>query len=184
MIRTAFRRTFAIVFVAALFMAPIGAGEPIRGVLLEGEDDVLIKSHAQQEGWVALVGERFDFSTFWSNPFIAVFNEQTGEEIWRDEEGPSVFRTVAIAQGRVCAAGVPGAGAITSAITIRCYRVKDGTLLWSAAFDHPKGNVLIRLDHSSLSLSGKALVLRVDANLFLGDASFAILLDPSDGSAK
>lgn len=189
MLRTVVRLGLISVCAAALLVVPAGA-EDLRGVLLEEETDLTTHSHAQDGSLVAVVGWKPALSPAVSYPLIAVFNEQTGEEIWRDESGDDLqLHAVVIAQGRVCVAGVFSPYQPTPGnLYIRCYKAKDGTVQWTADFDplsDPLGNLVnYHVDHSSLTLSGKALVVRVFASRFFYGRGLTLLLDPDDGSAK
>jgi hypothetical protein len=189
MLRTVVRLALAIVCAAALLVVPAGA-EDLRGVLLEDETNLTTNSHAQDGSLVAVVGWKTDPSPTVSYPLIAVFSEQTGDEIWRDESGDDLqLHAVAIAQGRVCVAGVFSPYQPTPGnLYIRCYEAKDGTVRWTASFDplpDPLGNLLnYHVDHSSLTLSGKALVVRIFSSKYFYGRGLTLLLDPDDGSAK
>ena len=188
MLRIALSRMTVGVLAVVLFSAPLGAGEPLVGNPFDGEDDVVLHDHAQRGGVVAIAGERFDATTFTRTALLAVFSERTGELLWTDENGALGFESVAVAQGRVCAAGVSG-GTGPAELNIRCYGAKDGALLWGKTFDPPAGPMgsplFIVLDRDSLSLSGKALIVRSsNGSANFGGGSFAVILDAGTGLAK
>jgi len=177
-------------FLMVVFDPPLcQAAEPLRGMLLEDEPDIRISSQAHEGSTIAVAGRKIDQATFVANPFIALFDARTGEEIWRDvtEKNLKVSPSkVAIAQNRVCAAwNTQNPSTTRSNLFIQCYGTHDGSKLWGVEFEPPSGGpalLEITSGGSVLTLSGKALVFR--STIVPGFSPVVILLDPSDGSAK
>jgi hypothetical protein len=118
--------------------------------------------------------------------FIAVYNERTGLETWRRVAGGGHWVQVAMAQGRVCAAGNrqdPNYSA--PLLIIGCYGAGDGAVLWETEFDVSlPGFLSVNTTPAALTMTGKTLVVRTGGNPMGFGAIVSLLLDPDTGATR